>query len=95
MPTKRHVEKSVEITVNLGEMQFCKLRSTASEEFEYDTEEQRLAKEKELWSQVGVDIRHSLIDTLNILKKKYDVNKFFTAVANKVDGKADAKETQK
>ena len=85
--TKRKVEKSCEITVNLGDMQFCKLRSSAEEEFEYVNEDDRLAREKALWTQVGQDIRVALLETLSILKKKYDLDKFTNAVQSKVEGK--------
>ena len=88
-PVKRKVEKSVEITVNVGDMQFIKIRNMVGEEFEYDTDEQRITKEHEIWQQVSEDVRFALVDSLRILKKKTEApEKFADACGKKLEPKS-------
>lgn len=82
---KRLVSKSAEITVNLGDMQFIKLRSGVEESFESDTENGFVDKDAQLWKAVSDDLKIGLLSTLEALKKKTEsVDKLADTAAKKL-----------
>jgi hypothetical protein len=81
---KRHIEKSAEATMNLGEMQFLKIRSLISQDIE--CEESELAKEdSKLWGELALDLRKGMWKTLKGLGKSTEEDrKLFEACERKV-----------
>jgi len=86
-PEYKTVEKSCEITVNLGSMQFIKIKSQASQTFLVADSNDLRAKEDLMWSDIGVDLRRGLVSTLSEMGKTTEADKeFFDLCKAKVSG---------
>lgn len=69
---KRRIEKSAEITVNLGNMQFAKIRNLIEEEVEYDTEESRDAYSRQMLRDLAKELKQDVIELLAEMGKTSD-----------------------
>ena len=88
----RRIEKSVEVTMSLGNMQFLKFRNTISEDVPYESEEFRDAYSRVMQHDLAVDLRRDMVATLVDLGKTTDADKeFFDACRDRIKrGKASA-----
>jgi mannose/fructose/N-acetylgalactosamine-specific phosphotransferase system component IIB len=86
-PLHKAVEKSCEITVNLGNMQFIKIKSQASQTFQSADDKDLRTKEDLMWSDIGIDLRRGLVSTLSEMGKTTEADKeFFDLCKAKVSG---------
>jgi hypothetical protein len=73
----RSIEKSCEITVNLGNMQFIKLKGQLGEDRPEELTESRLEAEGEMWDDLALDLRKGLRSCLKGLGKKTEAPETF------------------
>ena len=81
---RRRVEKSCEATLNVGEMQFLKLKSLISQEIE-GTAEEIIKADRALWHEVALDVRRGMWTSLSDLGKSTTKDReFFESCAQRV-----------
>jgi uncharacterized protein YgiM (DUF1202 family) len=92
--TKRTIEKSAEATLNIGDMQFLKIRTAVTEDVEAEDEAGFSAADTKLWEIVSRDIRRGMWTTLKTLGKTTDADKkFFETCSTRVqEAKAKSQE---
>lgn len=91
---KRRVEKSAEATLNVGEMQFLKIKSLISQELEGEESEVNEAEAK-LWKELTLDIRRGMWTMIKGLGKTTDADKkLFDSCAQRVQEAKEAKNKQ-
>jgi hypothetical protein len=73
----RRIEKSVEVTLNVGNMQFIKFRNTVSEDVQYTNEEFRDAYARVMQHDLAVDLRRDMVATLVDLGKTTEADREF------------------
>ena len=82
---RRKIEKSVEATMNVGDMQFLKIRSSMTQDVEEADETGLVAADSKMWNDLAKDIRRGMWKLLNGLGKTTDADKkFFEACDYKV-----------
>lgn len=82
---KRRIEKSAEATLNIGDMQFLKIKSLVSEDVEVNDDNEMAAVDCKLWDDLAKDVRRGMWRLLNGLGKTTDADrKFFDACSNRV-----------
>lgn len=91
---RRRIEKSAEATLNLGDMQFVKVRTLIDQTFE-GTEEELKEADARVWAELGIDVRRGMWSTLRGLGKTTDADrKLFELCAQRVQEAMAAKKTQ-
>lgn len=81
----RKIEKSAEATLNIGEMQFLKIRSSISEDVEAENEQELNEANSKIWEDLSIDIRKGMWKMIKILGKTTDADKrFFEACESRV-----------
>lgn len=82
---RRKIEKSAEATMNIGDMQFLKIRSSMTQDVESDDEQGIVAADSKMWDDLAKDIRRGMWKLISGLGKTTDADKkFFEACANRV-----------
>jgi hypothetical protein len=89
---RRKIEKSCEATLNVGDMQFLKLKSLMSQDVEGTAEEITKA-DRALWHEVAMDVRRGMWTCLSDLGKTTDADKvMFESCRQRVEGAKQKKE---
>ena len=89
---RRRVEKSCEATLNVGEMQFLKIKSLISQDVE-GTAEEIVKADRDLWHEVALDARRGIWTALSDLGKTTEADKaLFESCRQRVDGAKQKKE---
>ena len=82
---KRRIEKSAEATINVGEMQFLKIKSMVSQDIDVETEEEAKKEDARLWSELTFDLRRGMWTLLKGMGKTTEADKkFFSACEQRV-----------
>ena len=92
---RRRVEKSCEATLNVGEMQFLKLKSLISQDIE-GTADEIIKADKALWHEVALDVRRGMWTALSDLGKSTDADKvLFESCRQRVEAAKQKQEGEK
>jgi hypothetical protein len=82
---KRTIEKSAEATLNIGEMQFLKVRSMVQEEVEVENEQELLEADTRIWNDISTDLRRGMWKMIKNLGKTTEADKkYFESCAQRV-----------
>jgi hypothetical protein len=82
---KRTIEKSAEATLNIGDMQFLKIRSMIQEEVEVADEAEMLEADMKIWEDLSKDLRRGMWKLIKNLGKTTDADKrYFESCAQRV-----------
>lgn len=93
-PRKRVIENSAEVTLNVGNMQFLKIRHMISEEVSYGSQEFMDAYSIYVQHELATGLKRNMVATLVNLGKTTDVaQEFFDLCRSKVKVKETKKET--
>ena len=85
MAIKRRIEKSAEATLNIGEMQFLKIKSMITQDVEAEDEKGIDAIDAKMWDNLALDLRRGMWRSIKNLGKTTDADKrFFEACAQRV-----------
>lgn len=85
MAIRRKIEKSAEATLNIGEMQFLKIKSSITQDVEAEDDKGIAAIDAKMWDDLALDIRRGMWRSIKNLGKTTDADKrFFEACAQRV-----------
>jgi len=91
---KRKLEKSCEATLNVGEMQFLKIKSLMSQDVE-GTEEELVKADRSLWHEVALDVRRGMWTAMSDLGKTTEADKnLFNACKQRIEAAKTKKESE-
>lgn len=92
----RLISKSCEITVNLGDMQFMKLRGSVEERVEYSTDGELRESDDKMWHDLGNDLKRGLFIALADLGKTTEADMQFIKLCKEksTPKKTDATQTK-
>jgi len=74
---RRKIEKSAEATLNIGDMQFLKIRSSISEDVEVESEKELNEANAKVWEDLSLDLRRGMWKMIKSLGKTTDADKKF------------------
>ena len=82
---RRKIEKSAEATLNIGEMQFLKIRSSITQDVEAEDEKSLVAIDAKMWDDLALDLRRGMWKSIKNMGKTTDADKrYFEACAQRV-----------
>jgi len=85
MSIKRKIEKAAEATLNIGDMQFLKIRSVITQDVEAEDEIGMNAIDSKMWDELALDLRKGMWKSIKTLGKTTEADKkFFDACHQRV-----------
>ena len=92
---KRRVEKSAEATLNVGDMQFLKIKTLISQDVEAADEKELAEIDGKMWDEMAMDVRRGMWRLLKGLGKTTDADKkFFETCLQRVQEATTPKKAQ-
>ena len=82
---KRKIEKAAEATLNVGDMQFIKVKSSITQDVEASNDAEFVALDSKMWENLALDLRRGMWTVIKNLGKTTEADKkLFDSCAQRV-----------